>query len=117
MTNEELLAAIQKLDPEDQVQIASTVLDELAFSGRLPMSDSVKAELDRRLKDADENPDKLKSWDEVEAELKRKLLEPREDDWQRTVGTIPDDEISRELADDVKEARERERREARGDDE
>jgi putative addiction module component (TIGR02574 family) len=69
MSVEKWIAEIQKLEPVDQVTIASRVLDQLCSSGRFPLSDEAKAEFDRREKLLLDDPTQGQTWDEVKSEL------------------------------------------------
>ena len=69
MNVEEMIATIQRMDPKDQVLIASRVLDELCLSGRFPLSDEAKAEPDRREQELLANPSRGQTWEEVQKEL------------------------------------------------
>jgi hypothetical protein len=57
------------IDRVDQFELASSILDELARAGELPVSDDLKQILDARIKEADDNPESLISAQEVFDEL------------------------------------------------
>ena len=59
MTNQEILANIKALPLNEQFELATNVLDELALSGGIPVSERTKRVLDDRIKEADENPEAL----------------------------------------------------------
>jgi putative addiction module component (TIGR02574 family) len=69
MTNQEMLSQIRSLPADEQFQLATTILDDLAVGGQLPVLDAVAAELKRRLKDHRANPESGQSWEEVRSEL------------------------------------------------
>lgn len=57
---------IDKLDIENRLALIGELWDSVsADTESLPMSDELKAELDRRIDDAESNPDAGVSWAEV----------------------------------------------------
>ncbi len=73
MTNQELLLTIQTLPPNQQLELANSILDRLAESGSWPVSDKMKRILDRRANHVDENPESLIPAEMVFANLRAKL--------------------------------------------
>jgi hypothetical protein len=59
MTNQEILANIKALPVNEQFELATNVLEELALSGEIPVSETTKRVLDDRIKEADKNPESL----------------------------------------------------------
>lgn len=73
MTNQDLLSVIETLPPTQQLELAHTILDRLAESGTLPISDEMKQTLDRRAEHANDAPNSLRTSEEVFANLRAKL--------------------------------------------
>lgn len=72
MTRTQLLPEIFKLNPDDQLLIAEAIRNHLA-GARLPVSDlEFRADLDRRVADADANPFDESPLDEVISRLRAK---------------------------------------------
>jgi|GEM_PF-3323527 len=69
MAQTELLLTIQSLPAEEQYKLASTVLEGLGRSGRLPLSEEARRLLDQRLDAADRFPEQLIAADKVFDEL------------------------------------------------
>ena len=69
MTRSQLLPEIFKLDPHDQLMIAEAIRNHLDGKISLVEEAEFKAELDRRVADAQANPDDQISWDELRKEL------------------------------------------------
>jgi len=69
VTREELLTAIEALPKELQFALASSVLDRLAASGPLPVSEQLKAEFTRREQTFFSDPQRGESWESVRKEL------------------------------------------------
>ena len=69
MTREALLSSILCLTPEERLSLIDDIWDSLSDRGGdwPPLSDSQRAELDRRLDEVEKNPGAGKSWEEVEA--------------------------------------------------
>ncbi len=66
-----LPAAVRELPFAQKLQLVEALWDDLARSPeRIPLSDSLKAELDRRYQDYLANPGEGSSWEEV----KRRVL-------------------------------------------
>ncbi len=64
--NASLPAAVRELPFAEKLQLVEALWDDLARSPeRIPMSDSLKAELDRRYQEYLANPHEGSSWDEV----------------------------------------------------
>jgi hypothetical protein len=59
MTKQEILANIKALPVNEQFELATNVLEELALSGEIPVSETTKRVLDNRIKEADKNPESL----------------------------------------------------------
>lgn len=65
---------IKKLGLKDRVLIVEDIWDSIAGSNaEYPVPDEQKKELDIRLKENSDNPDKTKSWDDVKKNLQSKL--------------------------------------------
>lgn len=65
---------IKKLELKDRILVVEDIWDSIAVSNaEYPIPDEQKKELDIRLKENANNPDKAKSWDEVKKNLKSKL--------------------------------------------
>ncbi|MBX9623025.1 MAG: addiction module protein [Gemmataceae bacterium] len=59
---------IDRMTVGERIALVQDILDSIAADQpRPPLSEAKKAELARRLADADANPDDVVSWDEVEA--------------------------------------------------
>lgn len=69
MSHQDILATIKSLPKDEQYAIATSILDQLTDVGCLPVSNAMKAELERREKEFDENPNEGQAWDDVRAEL------------------------------------------------
>ena len=67
--NHSLLASIRALPKTQQLELANTILDDLADAGDLPMTDATRVELERRLAAFDADPDSGQPWEEVREEL------------------------------------------------
>lgn len=73
MSVESVLRQAESLPVEDRVELVCRIWDGIAGPGWVPeLSDELRAELDRRIADADANPDDVYTWDEVVAYVKRK---------------------------------------------
>ncbi len=63
MNLETVLKEVEKWPPGEQIELVQSVWDRLVESGwEPPLSDELKAELDRRSKDLDANPNNVVSW-------------------------------------------------------
>ncbi|HEX9941988.1 MAG TPA: addiction module protein [Thermoanaerobaculia bacterium] len=67
-----LLAEAAKLSVPERIELVEAIWDTVASElDELPLSESHRAELDRRLADLEENPDAGSPWEEVRARLER----------------------------------------------
>jgi putative addiction module component (TIGR02574 family) len=74
MTREALLPSILALTPEDRLSLIDDIWTSLPpHAKEWPLTDEQRAELDRRLEDAERNPDSGRSWEEVEAAVRARL--------------------------------------------
>jgi putative addiction module component (TIGR02574 family) len=65
---------IKKLELKDRILIVEDIWDSIVSSNaEYPIPDEQKKELDIRLKENLENPDKAKSWEEVKKNIQSKL--------------------------------------------
>lgn len=69
MNSQEMLSQIRSLPASEQYELATTILDELAIEGQLPLSDAMTFELKRRLEHHRTNPASGQTWEEVRSEL------------------------------------------------
>ena len=60
---------IDQLNPEDQLELIGEIWDSLTAQSSYRIPESHKQELDRRLADADANPDQTEPWETVRARL------------------------------------------------
>jgi len=73
MTYQEILASIESLPKDEQLDLARTIIDRLVNEGSLPISESLKAEFLRREGNFFANPNQGESWEQVKAELSKIL--------------------------------------------
>jgi len=67
-----LLAEASKLSLHDRIELAEAIWDTVGPDlDAVPLPESHRAELDRRLKDLEDDPDAGSSWEEVRARLER----------------------------------------------
>ena len=67
-----LLAQAAKLSVPERIDLAEAIWDTVAPDlGAVPLPESHRAELERRLVDLDENPDVGSPWEEVRARLEQ----------------------------------------------
>jgi putative addiction module component (TIGR02574 family) len=67
-----LLAEAAKLSPAERIDLVEAIWDTVAPDlDAVPLPESHRAELERRLADWDENPDAGSPWEEVRARLER----------------------------------------------
>lgn len=71
MVNPGLLEEATHLAPADRLELIGTIWDSLGPED-LPVTDDELALIDDRLVDLAENPADARSWNEVEAELRRR---------------------------------------------
>ena len=65
---------IDKLPVEEKVALIGEIWDGIsADAATLPLSEEFKMELDRRITDADANPDESIPWEEVRASAEARL--------------------------------------------
>ena len=63
-----------ELSPADRVAVIDRLQQSLDFNQNVEgaeLSDELRAELDRRLEDARQNPDDVLTWDQVKIEMSR----------------------------------------------
>ena len=64
------LSEIRKLSVSERIQLVEDIWDSIAADAEtLPLTEEQRAELDRRLADAEANPGVGTSWSEVKARL------------------------------------------------
>lgn len=68
----EKIPGINKLSDQEKITLAGELWDEVMTEDVFELTEEQKKELDRRIKYAEENPDKLIPWDEVRAKLFKK---------------------------------------------
>ncbi len=68
-TNQELLTSIKALPVDQQYALANSILEDLIQKGRLPISDAIFVEIDRRVAAFDADPNAGESWENVRQEL------------------------------------------------
>jgi putative addiction module component (TIGR02574 family) len=67
------LQAIRAMSIEDRIRLVEVVWDEIAADSAFPgLTDAQKQELDRRLADADANPDENISWEVIREEARQR---------------------------------------------
>ena len=67
-----LLDEALRLPVGDRIELVQAIWDSVvAESGAVPVTEEQRAELDRRLSDADANPTDERPWSEVRASLER----------------------------------------------
>jgi putative addiction module component (TIGR02574 family) len=67
-----LLAEARKLSVAERIELAEAIWDTVAEEAdAIPLSDELRAELDRRLADMESDPDAGSPWEEVRARLER----------------------------------------------
>jgi len=67
------LKEIDGMPRNEQIELAHLLWERLIDSGWHPVvSDATKNELDRRLSEIEANPDKMLTWDQIEAHVSRK---------------------------------------------
>jgi putative addiction module component (TIGR02574 family) len=70
--NSSLLAEACKLSVAERIELAEAIWDTVAEEAdAIPLSDELRAELDRRLADMEAHPDAGSPWEEVHARLER----------------------------------------------
>ncbi|MFY9823360.1 MAG: addiction module protein [Thermoanaerobaculia bacterium] len=70
--NKSLLAQAAKLSVPERIELAEAIWDTVASDPHaVPLPESHRAELDRRLQDLEDNPDSGAPWEEVRARLER----------------------------------------------
>lgn len=73
MSMAETLQEIDSWPLEDKVELAYRLWDRLATAGWQPeLPNTLSAELESRLEDADKHPDKVVTWEDVVAHVRRK---------------------------------------------
>lgn len=64
------LAAIAALSIDERIALVQAIWDTIAAeTDQLPLSDSQKCELDRRLAELDANPENVLTWEEIKARI------------------------------------------------
>ena len=74
MTKENVIEIALELSPADRVAVIDRLQQSLDFNQNVEgaeLSDELRAELDRRLEDARQNPDDVLTWDQVKIEMSR----------------------------------------------
>lgn len=71
----EKIPGIKKLSDQEKITLAGELWDEVMTEDAFDLTEEQKEELDRRIKYAEENPDKLIPWEEVRAKLFKKYDE------------------------------------------
>jgi putative addiction module component (TIGR02574 family) len=67
------LQAIRAMSIEDRIRLVEAVWDQIAADAALPpLSEAQKQELDRRLADADANPDDNIPWEVIREEARQR---------------------------------------------
>ena len=67
------LQEILRLSVEERIQLVEAIWDSIAeHPESLPVTDSQRRELDRRLADHLREPDSARNWSEIRSSLKRK---------------------------------------------
>ena len=69
MSREEILSSIEALSPDEQYSLACSILDNLAISGKMILSDAMRAEIRRRDFEFEANPHQGESWESVKNEV------------------------------------------------
>ncbi len=69
MSREEILSSIEALSPDEQYSLACSILDSLAVSGKMTLSDVMRAEIRRRDSEFETNPHQGESWESVKKEV------------------------------------------------
>jgi putative addiction module component (TIGR02574 family) len=73
MTVAAALKEIEGFSRDEQLQVVHALWDRLVESGWQPsVTDSLQRELDRRIEDADNQPDDVLTWEQIEAHVRRK---------------------------------------------
>ena len=70
---------IDKLPREERLLLAQQIWDSIdaeASPPLLPISEELRIELERRMAEADANPDDVTPWEQVKAELLARLAKP-----------------------------------------
>jgi putative addiction module component (TIGR02574 family) len=62
------LAQVRALNIDDRIRLIHAILDDIASDVCPPLTEAQKEELDRRLADAEANPDDEVPWETVRAE-------------------------------------------------
>ena len=71
----ELLEEVRHLPVEERIELAEAIWDTIAEdagSDALPLAESHRLELDRRLSELEAHPDAARPWEEVRARLERR---------------------------------------------
>ena len=64
---------IDKWSLDDRLNLAHELWDNIsAGAGEAELPESLKAELDRRVAELDENPDDVETWDQIKEYVRRK---------------------------------------------
>jgi putative addiction module component (TIGR02574 family) len=63
------LRELLKLSVEEKIQLIGELWDSIDAQSHPPLTDAEKAELDKRLDDLEANPDNVRSWSQVRADL------------------------------------------------
>lgn len=63
----------RKLSVAERIQLAEELWDSIPESADIPLTDTQRAELDRRLEDLEQHPDAGEPWEVVRARLYARL--------------------------------------------
>lgn len=74
--NARLLEQARKLSVNEQIELVEALWDHIVKQNAVPpMTQSQRAELDRRIADHEKHPDDVISWDDVKAEAFKRIGE------------------------------------------
>ncbi len=68
----ERIPEIKNLSDREKITLAAELWDEVMTEDAFELTDEQKEELDKRIKFAEENPDKLIPWEKVKSDLSKK---------------------------------------------
>ena len=78
MTKQQIIESAKKLPREDQVDLAMEFWEIVGPTDEeLPLTDELKAELDRRIEAFERNPSDARPWEEVREEILREFNEKK----------------------------------------
>jgi putative addiction module component (TIGR02574 family) len=74
MTKAEILQSARELPPQDQLELAMELWNAIdSDAADLPLTDDLRAELDRRLEEFERSPGDARPWEEVRADILQHL--------------------------------------------